>query len=154
MTRRTTRRMTRWMSRAADACGLLGLLRRGPCFRLATRRRQRFLEQFSYLLVVRFLRQNPVPIEDAARVGIHNKHGMIPRIEENRVRSLRAHPVQAEQLFPQPVGWLSEKLIQRSAVFVVEEGDERLEPLRLLAKVTRGPDQPLESPQGYSSDSL
>src|SRR3984957_12625433 len=73
---------------------------------LLSHRRQGTLEELANIFVVRFLWQNPMAVQDAARISIHDEDGMISRVQKNRVRGLRTHAVQAEQLFAELVGRL------------------------------------------------
>ena len=93
-------------------------------------------------------------IEDATGIGVHDEDRMIPSIEENRVRGFRPYPIQAEQLFAKFFGRLSEKLIERAPVVLVEEGDERLEPRGFLAEITGWTNQALESTERHFPNSF
>ena len=61
-----------------------------------SQRRQRPLEQCSYLLVIGFLRKDSMPLKNAPRVSVDHEYGMVSRIESNRVCGLRSYAVQTE----------------------------------------------------------
>src|SRR5579864_9114335 len=57
---------------------------------------KRSLKQLSNFFVIRFLRQDSVPVNDSPGVRIHHERRMISRIEQNRVGGLWANAVQAK----------------------------------------------------------
>ena len=116
--------------------------------------RQGTLEEQSNILVVGFLRQQPVPIKNASRVCIHHKDRMISCIEKNRIRGLRTNSIQAQQLSAQFICRLSEHSGERPAVLFVQKSDEGLQPLGFLPKIARGSNQTLQIGQMRTPDPL
>ena len=46
-----------------------------------------------------------MPLEDSARIGIHDENRMIAGIEQDGVGRFRPYPMNGQKLFPQNSGW-------------------------------------------------
>lgn len=76
-----------------------------------------------------------VALEDAARVGVDYEDGMLTSVEKDRVGGFRADAVDGEELIAQSCGGGGEETVERTGVFLVEEGDERFKGFGFLAEV-------------------
>src|SRR5215472_9946074 len=61
-------------------------------------------DESANLLVSSGAANDPVSLQDSARVRIHYEHWMIAGIEQNGIRSLRPNSVEGQQLRPQLFG--------------------------------------------------
>ena len=79
-----------------------------------------------------------VAFKDAARVGVHDEHGVFASVEEDGVGGFRADATQGQELFAKSGGRSGEKTIKRAAMVFVQEGHEVFEGFGFLAVVTGG----------------
>jgi|SRR5882724_1172544 len=117
------------------------LLHSSQCFRLGFT--DGLLDQQTDFFVLRFWSNDSVPLQDPARVSVHDKYGMVPGVEQDGVRGLWPNAVQSQQLSPQFFRGPGKHAVKRSAVFVIQKGKECFEISRLLAEISRWTDQVL-----------
>src|ERR1700674_2407220 len=69
---------------------------------------QCLLEQLSNFVIAPYAGNNLVPFQNAPRVGVHNKDGVIAGIQQNGVRGLRPYTIECEEFVAEFGGWLRE----------------------------------------------
>src|SRR5262249_33079455 len=79
--------------------------------------------------------------QNAARIGVNHKDGMISGVEQDGVGGLWADAVHAEKLFAELRGGHGEHGLQRATMLFVEKTKKGFQFARFLSKVTRRADE-------------
>ncbi len=85
-----------------------------------------------------------VSTENPSRVGIHDKDRLLPGVEEDGIGCLRADPWQVQQPVPEDGGAGPEHPSSVGSIPGHIPATEGLQAHRLLTKIPRGTDQPLQ----------
>ncbi len=90
------------------------------------------------------LTDDAVAKQNAASVGIYDKHRMIAGVEQDRVGGFRANTIEFQQLCSEFFSGLGEHACERAGISLIEKSDEGLQISRFLAEVARGSYQSFE----------
>src|SRR5271165_2402015 len=85
-----------------------------------------------------------MPFKNTPRVSVHDKHGMIPGIQQNRVGGLRPDTVKGEELCAEFGCRYGKHPRKRSAKLVIEKSDKRFQPPCFLPEVACGANEFLQ----------
>ena len=88
-----------------------------------------------------------MPLEDSARIGIHNENRMLAGVEQDGIGSFRTNAVNSKELFAQDGGWSSKHLAERAVMLRSQKTDKLFQLAGLLSKVARRADQASELAQ-------
>ena len=98
-------------------------------------------EQFLHPMITDLMVNQIMPVKEPFRVGVHDKHGFAERVEQDRVRRLRADAVDLQELVPHLRQFLPRHRFQASMVFIKEKPHEILQTAGLDVKITGGLDE-------------
>src|SRR5215468_11228466 len=59
---------------------------------------------------------DPVPLQNSARVGVNHKYRMVAGVEQNGIGSFRSHAIQGQQLGAEFMRGLSKHPVQRAGI--------------------------------------
>src|SRR5580692_2792665 len=91
-----------------------------------------------------FFMNEPMSFQNSPRVCIHYKHRMPARVQQHRIRRLRANSVHPQQLLPKLIGRNAKHFCQAARIVLPQEFHERLQLSRLLPEVSRRANQPCQ----------
>src|ERR1700681_2293961 len=114
---------------------------------------QRLLEQLSDMVISHRARNNLVPFQNAPRVSVHHKNGVIAGIQQNRVGGFWPYTIEREQFVAELGRWLCEHPLERSAITRIEKAHKCFQPLGFLPEITRWADQLLKLTPRRAPDS-
>jgi hypothetical protein len=100
-----------------------------------------------------------MPLEDSARIGIHDKNRMIAGIQQDGVGRFRPYPMNGQKLFPHNSGWSLKHFAERPVMLRSQKSDKLFQFAGLLTEVAGRTDQTSELAQrnafhGFHSQEL
>lgn len=103
-------------------------------------------EQILDLAVGRIPRNQAVPSQDSASVGIHHENRFLESIEQNGVGCLRTNAGKTQKFFPESIQRPASHAAEISAIVLLEVRHKNLQPPGLLVEIAAGPDESAQTP--------
>src|SRR6266487_1699551 len=91
-------------------------------------------------------------LRNSSSVGVNHENRMLSGVEQNRVGSFGTYVFESKEFIAEFGSGLREHFLQRTAIGSIEECHKQFEASRLLAEVTRGADQCLQTPNRDSAN--
>ena len=82
-----------------------------------------------------------MPLEDSARIGIHNENRMLAGIQQDGVRSFRTNAMNGKEFFAQDSGWSVKHFAERAVMLRSQKMHKLFQFAGFLPKVARRTDQ-------------
>src|SRR5260370_18786834 len=100
-----------------------------------------------------------MPLEDSARIGIHDENRMIGGIEQAGVGRFRLYPMNGQKLSPHNSGWSLKHFAERPVMLRSQKPDKRFQFAGLMTEIAGRTDQTRELAQrnafhGFHSQEL
>lgn len=96
--------------------------------------------------------QYAMPVQDSARVGIDDEHGLAAGIKKYAIRRLFTYAMDLKQPLPQRPDIFGKHVFQLTVIIIPEETKEGLQPLRLDIVISRRADDRRQDRLLYSEN--
>ena len=102
--------------------------------------RQILVQELLYGGIALARRNQPMPCQDTARIGVGDKKGLLPGVEQDGIHGFRPKSSQSEQLVSKSLRRLGKKRVKRSLMSPLEPFYKRLDGAGLLPEIPCGAD--------------